>query len=228
MLTPKRRRGVELIDDPAIDPRLLVRSLLDVTRANTWFGGTRAALSPLRQFLRDSPDTDLLLLDVGTGLGDIPQRARRVARRRGARLTTIGLERSETLAQTARSAELPMVRADALQLPFRDRSVDVVLCSQLLHHFDFATGAQLVQELTRVARRMVIVSDLRRSWLAAGLFWLASWPLRFERVTRHDGTLSVLRGFTEQELRRLCAVSGARAPRIGRHLGFRLTASWTS
>lgn len=226
MLTPRRRRGAELIDDPAIDPQLLVRSLRDVVRANTLFGGARAALSPLRQLFREHTGDALMLVDVGTGLGDLPARARSLGRRAGVTLHTLGVDSSEVLARSARSTELAMVRAEALQLPFADRSVDVVLCSQLLHHFEFEAAAQLLQELTRVARHMVIVSDLRRSWMAAALFWLASWPLRFERTTRHDGTLSVLRGFTLRELRHLGQAAAGAPVTVRRHAGFRLTAVW--
>jgi hypothetical protein len=77
-----------------------------------------------------------------------------------------------------------------------------------------------------VARRHVIVSDLRRSWLAACGFWLVSWPLRFSPVTRHDGTLSVLRGFTAAELAHHVQLATGQRATIRRHLGWRLTASW--
>ena len=42
MLTPARRRGVEILDDPAQDPKLAVRSLRDVALANRLFGGHSA------------------------------------------------------------------------------------------------------------------------------------------------------------------------------------------
>jgi hypothetical protein len=45
-------------------------------------------------------------------------------------------------------------------------------------------------------------------------------------VTRHDGTLSVLRGFTAAELSRHVQLATGRQATIRRHLGWRLTASW--
>ena len=111
-------------------------------------------------------------------------------------------------------------------LPFADASVDLVTCSQLLHHFDDREIPRVLRELDRVARGHVIVSDLRRSWLAACGFWLVSWPLAFSRVTRHDGTLSVLRGFTAAELSRHIQLATGRRATVRRHLGWRLTASW--
>jgi len=84
----------------------------------------------------------------------------------------------------------------------------------------------VLRELDRVARRRVIVSDLRRSWLAACGFWLVAWPLRFHRVTRHDGFVSVLRGFTAAELSAHVLAATGRRAEVRRHIGFRITASW--
>jgi hypothetical protein len=72
----------------------------------------------------------------------------------------------------------------------------------------------------------VIVSDIRRSWLAAAGIWLASYPLHFHPVSRHDGVVSVLRGFTPGELRQLVRTATEQTPVARRRLGFRTTASW--
>lgn len=228
-LTPTRQRGVEFLDDPAVDPRIASRSLQDVARANRWFGGTRAVLTELTTLLAASPaTTPLVLLDVGTGLGDIPCKAREIAARRGHTLHTIGLELTPALAAGARARAGHSVCATALQLPFADQSVDVVTCSQVLHHFDTADAEQLLRELTRVARRAVIVSDLRRSWLAVGLLWVVSFPLAFHPVSRHDGVVSILRGFTSAELATTVRDVTGREARVRRQLGWRITATWAT
>ena len=227
MLTPRRRRGVELLDVPGVDPAVVVRSLRDVSRSNTLFGGRRAVLRALAPVLRAAAGTELTLLDVGTGLGDIPWHARRLAERLGVRLRTVGVELSEPLARASAARTDLAVRADAFALPLADRAVDVVTCSQLLHHFAEPEAARLLRELGRVARRAVVVSDLRRSWLAAGGFWLASRALGFHPVTRHDGVLSVLRGFTAPELGALVLGAVGRPAAVRRRLGWRVVACWT-
>ena len=117
--------------------------------------------------------------------------------------------------------------ADALALPFADRSVDIIVCSQLLHHFTEREIATVLRELQRVARVRVIISDLRRSWVAAAGIWLASFPLRFHPISRHDGVLSVLRGFTAAELSAHIVRATGATPSVTRRLGWRVTASWT-
>jgi hypothetical protein len=77
--------------------------------------------------------------------------------------------------------------------------VDLITCSQVLHHLEADDAIALLHEVTRVAREGVVVSDLRRSWLAVGLLWMVSFPLGFHPVSRHDGMLSILRGYTAPE-----------------------------
>jgi SAM-dependent methyltransferase len=227
LLTPRRRYGHEYLDDPAVGAGVAARSMGDVARSNALFGGAHAVLAELDDLIRaDAGPRSLTLLDVGTGLGDIPTRVRARAAEHGVTVCTIGLDTSETLAVAAQNAALPMLRADARRLPIADAAFDIVLCSQVLHHFRRDDGIALLRELDRVARRRVIVSDIRRSWLAVAGIWLASWPLRFHPVSRHDGVVSVLRGFTPAELGDLVSEAVSVTARVRRHRGFRVAASW--
>lgn len=225
MLVPRRRRGVEILDDPATDPALRLRSIRDVVRSNALLGGTRAVLAELARIL-PTLGARATLLDVGTGLADIPRRAGTQAERKGVVLTTIGLDEAESLLSAVANDLDGRVRGDVRRLPFADGAIEVVTCSQLLHHFDEAEIPSVLRELDRVASGHVVVSDLRRSWLGACGFWLVSWPLRFHRVTRHDGFVSVLRGFTAEELARHVLAGTGRRAEVRRHLGYRITATW--
>jgi ubiquinone/menaquinone biosynthesis C-methylase UbiE len=226
VFTPRRRRGFEHLDDPTTAPAIRERSLRDVRLSNTLLGGANAVLTELDRIL-PRLGADATLLDVGTGMADIPVRARRLAARRAVRMTTFGVDQAETLARLTRFHLDGSTCADARFLPFADSSVDVVICSQLLHHFEDAEIDVVLGELDRVGRRFVIVSDLRRSWIAAAGFWLVTWPLGFHAVTRHDGTTSVMRGFTSRELAEHVGRATGSAAEIRRHLGYRLTATWT-
>jgi ubiquinone/menaquinone biosynthesis C-methylase UbiE len=225
ILTPRRKRGVEILDSPDVDPKLVIRSLADVARANALFGGMSSALDEVKEALTEVP-RDASLLDVGTGLGDIPCRAREEARRSGVELTTIGLDSALELASASRQSVDFSVCADALRLPFPDNSIDIVMCSQVLHHFVGKEAAELLHEMDRVARVRVVVSDLRRSWIAAAGLWLLSFPLRFHAVSRHDGVVSVMRGFTPKELADIVHEAIARRPVAHRRRAFRVTTSW--
>jgi SAM-dependent methyltransferase len=226
LLTPPRRYDREILEDPAIDDTLVVRSISDVVRSNKFFHGTGAVLAELgRVFPKLGPEATLL--DVGTGLGDIPEKARHAAKRHGISLQTIGFDAEYILAHTARPRLSHSVCGDARMLPFADNSVDIVTCSQVLHHFRNDDASALLREANRVARVAVVISDIRRSWAAAAGFWVVSFPLRFHPITRHDGVLSVMRGFTTTELAETIHTAIGIAPRIRRRFGWRLTTHWT-
>jgi 2-polyprenyl-3-methyl-5-hydroxy-6-metoxy-1,4-benzoquinol methylase len=228
-LVPPRARGAEWLDDNSLDPAIALRSLEDVRRTNRFFGGTAAVLAELRPLLRKSGGVhrDVSLLDVGTGAGDIPAAARHLAKAMGTTLRTIGVDFTHPIARAATPACGTGITGDARRLPFASRSVDIVTCSQVIHHFADNEVREVIAELHRVARRAVIIGDLRRTRIAAAGVWLASWPLRFHPVSRHDGVLSVMRGFTTDELATLVREATGCTAQTRRRAGFRVTASWS-
>ncbi len=224
-LTPRRRCDPEILDGAGIAPALRERSHRDIALANAVFGGTRALLGALGECAPHLP-ARASFLDIGSGTGEATRRAQYFCATRGIDLQSIALDLDPGLAARARRHAHHAVCGSALQLPFADASVDVVACHQVAHHFEGDALAAFVREMHRVARHRVIISDLRRSWVAAAGIWTASFPLRFHPVSRHDGVLSVLRGFTVAELRALVYESCGVHPRVCRRAGFRLTASW--
>ena len=226
MLTPSRRRGIEILDNPRVDPDLMRRSMRDVERANVLFGGRRAALAELGVALGNAKGK-LTMLDVGTGRGDIPASAVDLAKSMGIALRTIGIDMSLPLVTGVRNGNDQVLRGDALALPFRDASIDIVMASQVLHHFTEESALALIAEMNRVARSSVVISDLRRSLIAAAGLWLGSFPLGFHPVSRHDGVVSVMRGFLPIELADLVERATGLRPQVYRRLGFRVTTSWT-
>ena len=224
-LIPSRRRGVEILDNPAVDPDLMRRSMRDVERANTMFGGRRAVVAELAAVLQDLPN-DATILDVGTGRGDIPAAIKDRARDAGKRIRTIGIDQSFPLVAGIYQGNDSVVRGNALLLPFGDASVDVVMASQVLHHFPEDSAVAMIREMNRVAAKRVVISDLRRSVMAATGLWIGSFLLGFHPVSRHDGVVSVMRGFLPAELAEIVFRATGQRPRVNRRLGFRLTTSW--
>lgn len=227
VFVPERQRGHEILDDPALDPSLAERSLRDVARSNALFGGARAVLGELWRALESLGATHATLLDVGSGIGDIPRRAREEARRRSVTLDAIGLEHTAGLSRATHRAVGMAVCGDALALPFATGSIDIVTCSQVLHHFPDDSATTLLREMHRVARHRVIVADLRRSWIAIAGLWTASFPLGFHPVSRHDGIVSIRRGYTPDELAALVQRAVGRAAVVQPRAGFRVTVSWS-
>jgi 2-polyprenyl-3-methyl-5-hydroxy-6-metoxy-1,4-benzoquinol methylase len=218
--------GTELLDDPAADPVLAIESLRNITRSNKWFGGAAAVRFGLGRVLEDvARGATVSLLDIGTGAGDLPSAARRWAERRGLRLVPVGLERSRVAARLAHRTGVPCAVACAGMPPVGDKSVDIVLVSQVVHHLEAASAVRLLRTCDRLARRAVIVADLRRGRLGRIAFWVGARTLRFDPVTVADGMTSIRRGYTISELRALLAKAGVRGT-VTRRPGYRLVAIW--
>jgi hypothetical protein len=109
--------------------------------------------------------------------------------------------------------------------PIRDKSVDVVLLSQVAHHLTSDSVVHLLCACDRLARRAVIVADLRRHALAAPSFRLGARLLGFDQVTLADGVTSIRRGFSRPQLLDLMDRAGV-SGRVDQRPGFRLVATW--
>jgi hypothetical protein len=218
--------GAELLDDPAADPATVAESLRNIARANRWFGGASALRFGLDRGLAGLPrGSTISLMDLGTGLGDLPRAAVRWGAARGIRVVPLGLELNRSAARLARATGLVTTVGCAGAPPIRDKSVDVVLVSQVAHHLTHASVVHLVRTCDRLARRAVILADLRRHPLAPPSYWFGARLLRFDPVTVADGMTSLRRGFTRAELEDLLAQAGV-AGRVDRRPGFRLVATW--
>lgn len=217
--------GTEVLDDPRAEPQLVRATLADIARINALFGGTRAVVDALEPFFRTARGGRWTLVDVGTGQGDIPRAAAATARRHGLALTLVGIERIPAAARAARAAGLATVLADGSELPVRPRSVDVVIASQVLHHLPREVAVRWIAAFDRLARRAVVLADLRRSRLAMAGIWIASLALGFSRVTRHDAVVSLRRGYTVGEFNEMLREAGV--PAVARYRpGFRIVAAW--
>jgi ubiquinone/menaquinone biosynthesis C-methylase UbiE len=227
MPAPPRRELPEFLDTPGQDPRELWGLLQDIRRTNQRFGGRRLILGYLERFLPALPGRPLRLLDVATASADIPCAIASWARARGVPMRITALDMSADILahagrDTARFAEITLMRGDAQALPFPDRTFDVVICALALHHFSFAGGVTVLREIDRVTRGAFVVNDIIRSWAAYAGAWLDTRVLTRNRLARHDGPLSVLRSFTERELREMAAAAGIRDVTFHRHPVFRV------
>jgi SAM-dependent methyltransferase len=83
-----------------------------------------------RRFAAAIPDTGLRVLDVGCGTGH----SRRIYLDRSRGYVGIDLSRGALQLARRRFGESSWLQADALSLPFRDGSFDVVAFSSVLHH----------------------------------------------------------------------------------------------
>lgn len=100
--------------------------------------------------------------------------------------------------------------------------------SLFLHHFEYQEGVVLVRRLLKLARKAVVVNDLRRHLLPWAFVGIAARLARAHPMFVHDAPLSVLRGFTEGEMQALCQDAGAPMATVQKRWPFRLVATLPS
>jgi SAM-dependent methyltransferase len=228
MLTPERIYEEELLDAGAGTDEDVRENLLDLRRINRLLGGTRVVLTALEAMLGQEPSAKLSLLDVGTGSADIPSMVSRWSRARGMAPALAAVDLSDRNLRVARrdlgvSPDVELVRADALMLPFAPRSFDFVTASLFLHHFRDDDVIRLLAGFARIARRAVIVNDLVRNLVPYYFIRMTGPVFAKSFLTRNDGPVSVLRGFTAEELERLGSRAGLSSFSVRRSFPYRLS-----
>lgn len=130
------------------------------------------------------------VLEIGAGTGEL-----------GARMAARGIA-WDGLDRAPRPSVWPdsrdWIQSDLFAFDRWDR-YPVVTGNLVFHHFDDGQLRRLGQDLNRHARA-IVVADLRRGRLQQCLFWAIACSIRANRVSRHDGWVSIAAGFRRREL----------------------------
>lgn len=212
----RRATDPELLDEGVPEDEA-VASLGDLRFVNRWLGGRRSLLDATLPHL-DGPRPTVL--DVGCGSGDLPALLLAAV---GRPLLAVGLDLKLLHVRQAPS-EVQRVVGDVRRLPFSPGSFDVVTASLFLHHFDGREVAVVLRALYELARRALVVNDLRRARVPY-VFGRATFRWLFRsRVSVEDGLLSIRRSFTPDELRDAFREAGIPHVAIKRRFPYRLVA----
>jgi 2-polyprenyl-3-methyl-5-hydroxy-6-metoxy-1,4-benzoquinol methylase len=193
------------MDRPQPVSRELESDLCNLRQLNRFFGSHALVRGFLRQWIRTRES--VRVLDLATASGDIPRLIADHARQVGAIVQIDAVDQQESTLEIARqlSANYPEISyhyADALK--FGGTSVyDIVLCSLALHHFSEEDAVELLRRCRELTRRFVLVSDLRRGFLATIGVYLVTAIFFREQMTQNDARVSVERAFSFCELRSL-------------------------
>ncbi len=202
----------ELMDRPDASAAELAAALRSLRALNRWFGSHRMVEKFLRRWLR--PGDRWRVADLATGSADIPRLVADFARQVGAEVEIVAVDfQPRTLATAqALSGDYPEItceQADVLTFGAKG-SFDLVICSLALHHFSDEDAVALLRRCREISRHFVLVTDLRRGWLAhVGVYLLTALIFR-DRMTREDGRVSAARAFSFAELRALAEKAGWR------------------
>ena len=219
------------MDDPAIATERLHGALTGLTRINFVSDSARIVWGPIRSLARKLNVDRLRVLDIATGAGDVPRALWRKARRAGLDLKIRGIDfnpRSVEFAhQRATQAKTP-ITFECCNVLTEDlpADYDVAMCSLFLHHLSNENAIKLLGRMAAAARRLVLVSDLRRCQHGLGLAYIVSRLITRCEVVHVDAVRSVRAAFTIPELRQMAADAGLPEATVAPHWPARMLLTW--
>lgn len=180
------------------------RALRDLDRVYRWlrFGAPlrRAVLDALARGTGEGGGKPWVV-DVGAGGGHVADDLVAAARRHGHPLTVVGVDAklSHLLAGRRMGSPQRPVVADARALPFAGGALACALSHLFFHHLDEDANRVVIEEMRRVAHRVVVV-DLRRSRVSRLLVRPCLRLLSLSPTAYHDGVASVRGSYRLEEV----------------------------
>ena len=203
--------------------------------SNAHDGGASGVLA--RQSVHGAPDVparlmsgnparplSLSLLDVASGTGYVPHAASEQLLHQGLHLEVTLLDRIGSHFNGGTGASTNGTRlliGNALSLPLRDSSFDLVSSVLFVHHLGPDELVCFVNESLRVCRQAVLINDLIRDPLHLALVY-SGFPLYRSRLTRNDAPASVRQAYTQDEMRDILNRTNAARVEIDSHYLYRM------
>ena len=221
-----RSHALERLDTGDYTPKEYARWQREMRFIHGILGERHALENSLLKHIRESGLTYASIVDIGAGTGNILKIVKKSLSDRY--VFSIAAETSDDALRSVvaeqKKTGIQSVKCSGLELPFDDHTVDYVICTLVLHHLSDDDAVKLISEMCRVSRRRFYVIDLNRH--PVGYYaWRAVSPLLFQRFTREDGALSILKSFTADELLALAKKAGVSEVKVEHSRANRLVLS---
>jgi ubiquinone/menaquinone biosynthesis C-methylase UbiE len=222
-----RSYELENIDKGTYTPEEYEGCIVELQRVNEWLGDAKALRGSLLKEINSRGLRSFSILDIGAGSGELLRVTARWARETNRSASLVGLELNKRsaksiLGESPDFPEITSVQGSGLQLPFPDHSIDYVISSLMLHHFDDEGAVGILREMGRVARRRIFVIDLHRNPVAYFFYTTLGHLILHNRLLREDGALSILKSFKPDELEKLGQQAGLGNVTVEKHFPSRL------
>jgi 2-polyprenyl-3-methyl-5-hydroxy-6-metoxy-1,4-benzoquinol methylase len=201
------------MDDFSIGGANLREALRHLRRLNRIFGASGPTLYGVKRLWMDAGrPKQFSILDIGSGSGDVNRLLLRWAEKNGIQLRITLADVTEEACEEAKlyyqnEERVRIIRRDLFQLP--ECCADVITATQFVHHFPSEDMPKVVRHMLSASRIGIVINDIHRHWIPWAAVWLVAHGISRNRYIRHDGPLSVAKGFRSADWERLKGSCGA-------------------
>lgn len=204
------------MDDASVSFEAFRNCLHDLEIVNRWTLSNRPTLHWLKRALPVRLNDSISILDVGSGGGGMLRRIASWARINGRQVELIGVDLnpwSKRSAEQLTPSDTPIRFETSDIFSFEPGRIDFIISSLFTHHLPDSQVVRFLQWMDQHALRGWFINDLHRHPLPSFVIRHATRLLRFDRMVRYDGQVSVARAFTSRDWRSLLAAAGIPAER---------------
>lgn len=155
----------------------------------------------IRPVLKQNPEANIL--DIGFGGGDVCETLLNFARKDGFNPHVLGIELDERALQFVQKhrpkSEVEYRVQSAEDLLKTGAHFDIVVSNHVLHHLSETYLPSFLQTSGNLGN-LVVHNDIRRDDLALMSYPLLAAPFHFHTFLLMDGSMSIMRSFTPNEL----------------------------
>jgi ubiquinone/menaquinone biosynthesis C-methylase UbiE len=210
----------EIMDNVFINDESIDQALRELTVINKWLGGFSNSRRGMKTLLKRIPAVKTItVLDVGAGGCDLAAAISRL--HPGIHITALDLNKRACEYSKRKHPQISVVHGSVLNLPFGERSFDIVHASLFLHHFTEEELRSVLKAIYAVARCGIVINDVRRTLFSYYAMILLTRLFSKSAMVKNDGPISVRRGFTRDELVGLCSALPSASYTIRRTWAFR-------
>lgn len=214
----------ELLDSPNVSPAMLLRNLKELDFLNRTTGGHATGRNGVLELLTDKSRT-YHIVDLGCGSGDWLRYMAVKAKKTGHRLKLTGVDKNPSAIEflNNESKNFPEIEGfagDSMEF-LKNTTADIFYSSLFCHHLSNVDLVKMLALMKEKADVGFVINDLERTPLAYYGAILTTNLLGGSVLSRHDGPLSVLKGFTKHELLQILDAAGINSYVIYRRLFFR-------
>lgn len=201
-----RSEQIEIMDNLDFQGAEMRNLLGDLKTVNKWLGGNSISIDGIEKLLRGHSKKNLIvILDIGCGDGELLRKCTDYGKNNNYNFQCIGIDFNQNILEIAekKSRNYPNIKFKKIDVFLEEELIpncDIALCTLFMHHFNNENIEALLRILLNKSQKGLIINDLQRNIMAFGLFKVVSKLFLKTKTAKHDGLVSIARGFKKNEL----------------------------